>query len=165
MKFFKKTKSDSESDQKGVALLEFAIAFPALLIITFGCVDIGLFLKEYVVIQQAANLGAEKIQTISALDDCGLVVDTCNGGGGSSCPAHTIVRERIESILAFNSAKLRDQCFSFEYRRGPDDGSGTKGSVHVRVRGEYTGTLFHFINAPILSASSEVPYFFENAGA
>jgi Flp pilus assembly protein TadG len=45
-------------DQRGAQLVEFALVFPIVLLVTAGIIDIGLLLKDYQVVTNAAREGA-----------------------------------------------------------------------------------------------------------
>jgi hypothetical protein len=45
-------------DERGAQLIEFALVFPLLLLITAGIVDLGLLIRDYQVITNAAREGA-----------------------------------------------------------------------------------------------------------
>jgi Flp pilus assembly protein TadG len=45
-------------DQRGAQLVEFALVFPIVLLVTAGIIDVGLLLKDYQVVTNAAREGA-----------------------------------------------------------------------------------------------------------
>jgi Flp pilus assembly protein TadG len=45
-------------DQQGAQLVEFALVFPIVLLVTAGIIDVGLLLKDYQVVTNAAREGA-----------------------------------------------------------------------------------------------------------
>jgi Flp pilus assembly protein TadG len=45
--------------RRGTAAVEFAIAAPVLLLIAFGCTDLGRAIADYVAVSNAARVGAE----------------------------------------------------------------------------------------------------------
>jgi Flp pilus assembly protein TadG len=52
------------SNQDGVALIEFAIAFPVLLIVLFGICRFGIALNNQLTLTQAVGTGAQYLQQI-----------------------------------------------------------------------------------------------------
>jgi Flp pilus assembly protein TadG len=50
---------DSRSRRRGAAALEFAIVAPVLVLLVFGCVDLGRSIATYIIVSNAARVGAE----------------------------------------------------------------------------------------------------------
>jgi Flp pilus assembly protein TadG len=50
---------DSRSRRRGAAALEFAIAAPVVVLLVFGCVDLGRSIATYIIVSNAARVGAE----------------------------------------------------------------------------------------------------------
>jgi Flp pilus assembly protein TadG len=49
----------SRLDRQGAAAVEFAIVLPLLVLLTFGCVDLGRSVAAYIICSNAARVGAE----------------------------------------------------------------------------------------------------------
>jgi Flp pilus assembly protein TadG len=49
----------SQSDRSGAAATEFAIVLPLLVLLVFGCVDLGRSIGAYIIVSNAARTGAE----------------------------------------------------------------------------------------------------------
>ncbi len=87
LQLFRRSPAPSEADgQRGVAMVEFAIVLPLLLIILFGIVEFGLVLFNKQVITNASREGARYgivatngTQRVSQADIQGIVNDYCGG--------------------------------------------------------------------------------------
>src|SRR5580693_6894321 len=49
----------SRLDRRGAAAVEFAIVLPLLILLVFGCVDRGRSIGAYIIVSNAARVGAE----------------------------------------------------------------------------------------------------------
>ncbi|HEX4069639.1 MAG TPA: TadE/TadG family type IV pilus assembly protein, partial [Planctomycetaceae bacterium] len=49
----------TRAPRRGTAAVEFAVAAPVLLLIAFGCTDLGRAIGSYVAVSNAARVGAE----------------------------------------------------------------------------------------------------------
>lgn len=59
----------SVRDDRGSNLIEFALVFPLLLLITAGIIDVGLLIKDYQVVTNAAREGARYAALLPELDE------------------------------------------------------------------------------------------------
>jgi Flp pilus assembly protein TadG len=80
-------------DDRGAQLLEFAFAFPVVLLATAGVIDVGILIKDYQVVTNAAREGAR----IGAVHGAALATVTARvnaylGAGGLAGTATTDVR-------------------------------------------------------------------------
>lgn len=146
----------NENKQAGVAIPEFMISFPVLMILLFGSIDLGSLLQQYLLVQHAATIGAEKIQTLPSITtaiiaDCS-VADITEGTQNASL---LDVKEKMNSVLESASKQLNT---SYTFCQTEVDGQKR---IQVLVAAEYKdGSQMFQIKGARLTAKVEVPYFF-----
>lgn len=141
--------------EAGVAIPEFMISFPVLLILLLGSVDLGSLLQQYLLVQHAASIGAEKVQTLPSLTD----VPTCNSNNESvsSETSNESVRQlvaKMNSVLETSKNQM-----TTKYKLCIRTDSAQKKYIQIQVSATYKQKLFQIKNAS-LTAKVEVPYFF-----
>jgi len=146
-----------ENKQAGVAIPEFMISFPVLLILLFGSIDLGSLLQQYLLVQHAATVGAEKIQTLPSITS-GIIADCTSPDNTENTTDVSLlkVKEKMNSVLEPASDKL-DMTYTFCK-------TGVVGARKIQVLVvadyKYNNQLFRMDGAR-LTAKVEVPYFFE----
>lgn len=146
---------NSTNNEKGLAIPEFMISFPVLLILLFGSIDLGSLLQQYLLVQHAAAIGAEKIQTlpsINNLEDCATATENSSSSTDESVQ---LVIEKMDSVLQPSTDKL-NTTYSFCQKQ-----VNGKPSIQIQVSATYkhSNQLFQLKSAR-LNAKVEVPYFF-----
>lgn len=81
-------------EERGAQLVEFALVFPLLLLLTAGIIDMGLVIKDYQVVTNAAREGA-RLGALEGIGDDLVVarVNTYLESGGLRAVAETDVAE------------------------------------------------------------------------
>ena len=151
----KRTAKDSK--QAGVAIPEFMISFPVLLLLLFGSIDLGGLLQQYLLVQHAATIGAEKIQTLPSLgktimEDCSKADITESTQDASLLK----VKEKMNSVLEPASDKLNT---SYTFCQMTEVSGQKRIQVLVAATYKNSNQLFQ-IKGARLTAKVEVPYFF-----
>lgn len=144
-----------KNNESGVAIPEFLISFPVLLILLFGSVDLGSLLQQYLLVQHAATIGAEKIQTLPSLDE----ILNCNDPSNmpitkSSNPALNRVIAKMNSVLEPTVNNLTTQ---YTFCRVT---TSSPPRIQIQVSANYDKTKLLQMKGANLSARVEVPYFF-----
>ncbi len=92
-------------EERGVAITEFLVVFPFLLIMLAGVVDLGIALNRYYIINRVAYEATRYAASIPGLED-GTYADTASVVGASLVaplkPAHLQLRARVDLLLARN---------------------------------------------------------------
>ncbi len=142
--------------ESGVAIPEFMITFPVLLFLLFGSIDLGSLLQQYLLVQHAATIGAEKIQTLPSLTT-GIIANCKNADITANTTDISLlkVKEKMNSVLAPASDKLNT---SYTFCQTQDNGQ-TRIQVLVAAEFKNSSQLLHLKGAR-LTAKVEVPYFF-----
>ena len=92
----------------GAELVEFAIAFPLLLLVAFGIVDFGFLFQEYEVITNAAREGAR----LGALPEYGANPDNVRDRVHQYLDATNLTNPGRTVIVAPTSIVIAGQCVS-----------------------------------------------------
>ena len=153
----KRVNKSRSFNEKGVAALEMAIILPCLIAILVCAVDVGLLIKEYFVLQEAAALAAEKIQTIPSLSAADCTMSICLNNPQPtpiSCPQIERFRNQIEPILKFQSPRnLKDQCYSI---------TPNGNQIRIDITAKFAGELIQLTGHP-MRAAAVAPYFYQAA--
>lgn len=92
-----------ESDQRGVAAIEFALVFPVLIALIFGSIEFGLVIQERTVVANAAREGARAaslggteadvdaaaLRALGSADGATITLDCVTTDGGT-CDSGTV---------------------------------------------------------------------------
>ena len=102
--------------ERGAQLIEFALVFPLMLVVTGGIVDLGLLIKDYQVVTNAAREGA-RLGAVEGIDD--EIVETrvatyLSAGGLDGAPI-TEVQELVVANGAGLSFNAVDVIVSYEH--------------------------------------------------
>jgi Flp pilus assembly protein TadG len=139
--------------EAGVAIPEFMISFPVLLILLLGSIDLGSLLQQYLLVQHAAAIGAEKIQTLPSLTN----VPTCSTNNTSivSSQDESInqVINKMNSVLETSKNQMTTKYMLCKKT------AGSKQYIQIQASATYDQKLFQMKSAS-LTAKVEVPYFF-----
>lgn len=139
--------------EAGVAIPEFMISFPVLLILLLGSVDLGSLLQQYLLVQHAAAIGAEKVQTLPSLTN----IPTCTTNNASivSSQDESInqVINKMNSVLETSKNQMTTKYMLCKKT------NGSKQYIQIQASATYNQKLFQMKSAS-LTAKVEVPYFF-----
>ena len=132
------------ADDRGAALVEFALVFPFLALILFGIIEFGLAMNDYQSLRQAAREGARE-----------AVVGNFSGGRTDCALEPTPAQQLV--CLTKARAGTDDMAVRVAVTEGGE--AGEYGSVAVCVAkrlSSYTGLMQPFINGRVLSSSIEM---------
>lgn len=132
------------ADDRGAALVEFALIFPFLALILFGIIEFGLAMNDYQSLRQAAREGARE-----------AVVGNYSGGRSDCALEPTPAQQLV--CLTKARAGTNEMAVRVVVVEGTE--AGEYGSVEVcvakRLR-SYTGLMQPFIDGRVLSSSIEM---------
>ena len=139
--------------EAGLAIPEFMISFPVLLILLLGSVDLGSLLQQYLLVQHAATIGAEKVQTLPSLTSLQNCAANNTSITSSSNESINQLIGKMNSVLETSKNQMTTKYLLCKKT------VGTKQYIQIQVSATYDQKLFQIKNAN-LSAKVEVPYFF-----
>ena len=120
--------------QRGTAIVEFAIVLPLLLILIIGIVEFGFIFYDQAMVTNASREGART----------GIVFNT-DGNGNFSPVSDSTIADRVETYLLDNLISLGDSTAQFSLdpapQRVPNPSTGQLspgGTLTVTVRYPYT---------------------------
>ncbi len=151
-------------DQRGVAFSEFIISVPFLMVMLFGIVNLGIGLNRYYTINRIAYEGVRYAASIPQLEvaQCATAAQLV---GPPPLRAHSLIRDRINILLARNGISLSDLDATYLYtERVPVATLGvgfTRDQVVVRLEVPFN-TLFPFVGQllPMLHSQVSGPYLY-----
>jgi len=105
-------------DQKGQALVEFALALPLLLLLVFGVLEFGRAFKTKIILTNAAREGSHY-----------FMYDKADYTGGFVKTTDTVVAEAFNSGIMIDPSKVEIFCFIDSNNNGVADSSETLSSA------------------------------------
>lgn len=116
--------------ERGVAMVEFALLAPVLLLIVFGIVEMGMLFNAWVSVQHASELGAR--YAVTGRDTC-----TSGGSGRVGCIISE-ARAGVANLSNGGSATVTVTSWAFPAYTAATSGSAGQQCDAVEVQVQYT---------------------------
>ncbi|MCB0344229.1 MAG: pilus assembly protein [Bdellovibrionales bacterium] len=154
--------ADSE---RGIAIVEFAIALPFLVALFMSVYDVGQVLNQYLLMNEAVHEGARmasgQIDLTQVAEYQQLTADqNCAGGAtsGGDSESHQEFHERIMGLVNLQNAWVTGNSVCIKTGLTPGAAAGDQ-NVYVRAQATYQG-LFPLFNGLSISVQAEAPYLY-----
>lgn len=145
----------------GIAIMEFIISLPFLMLVTTAMVDIAFVMNHYLAMLNAVHAGVRIAESMPDLEPGGA---RGLSGGQNGCASivgtgtfHAFVQQRVVELVTENSPRLdaNSVCVeSFSYTRPSDAGQTYENTVKIRVTANYQRLFPPINNIPITVESS-----------
>lgn len=167
VKFFTITSARArDENDRGIALMELAVALPFLLVLIIGVIDIGRMINQYLLLNYAVKSGVLTAMSQPSLKEGNFV--TVSGSPGTMCPTtlggpvtadtrhQNVQNEVLRLINMTDEALTGDYCIRTE-RRASHDGTDLNRTVDVELRAKYDA-FFPLLRGMPMVLSATGPY-------
>ena len=129
------------TDIKGVALIEFAVALPFLVLMVLSVADVSLAINNYLKLNWITYEGARYASRVPALEVAVVADDFPETINEYSYQAQ--VRRRIWDLLATQQLEIAEPMLTTELTREPsaDDPGTDVHTVKIKIDAQYRGIL------------------------
>jgi len=155
-----------EKNERGIALMELAVALPFLLVLIIGVIDIGRMINQYMLLNYAVKTGVLKAMSQPSLATGNFL--SIGGNPGTMCPTtlglpvtadtrHQNVQNEVLRLINLTDEALSgDYCIRTE-RRLSNDGTDLNRTVDVELRAKYDA-FFPLLRGMPMVLSATGPY-------
>ena len=154
--------SAESTSERGIALMEFLVAIPFLVIMSTSIIDIALVLNQYMLITNAVHAGTRMGSEYAALETG--TFSGISAGQSSFCPVsatapknHGEIQARVVELINMSNRRLvpNTLCVFTGVRTGLVPATNPKNNtIFVRIEVRYQGFFPAFNNMPIIIEAS-----------
>jgi len=144
--------------ERGVALTEFLLTAPFLLIMCAGIVDMGMVLGQYVRLSEATHTGLRLGVSYTQLEDGCFHSTLCptqtSCTPASSSPLHQNILARVEDLLRLNKSRIDLNTLCLKSIVQPSPTEPTRETIQVSVEATYKAIFPGISQVPITISAS-----------
>ena len=161
------SRTNRTSDERGVALMELAVALPFLLILIIGVIDIGRMINQYLLLNYAVKTGVLKAMSqpsllpgnfLSVTGNPGTLCPSSMGGPVTANTRHQNVQNEVQRLIGLTDEALKnDYCIRTGLAQTNVPSDPRFRTVDVELRAKYEA-FFPLLDGMPITLSATGPY-------